>query len=70
MDDYNGKLVTLRIKDKEALLTISLFDIEGTIDDKGLLLRYKESKKEIGYFEDICGLDFKCMMKVLGYEEI
>ena len=65
---YQGELVTFRIKDKEALVCVSLLDIEGIINENGLLLKYKKNGEELGYFEDVCGIDFYEMMTFFGYK--
>ena len=64
---YEGELVTFKIADKEELVAISLCDLEGIIDDNGLLLK-KKTGEELGYFENVYGINFYEMMTFFGYE--
>ena len=65
---YEGELVTFKIKDKEALVSISLLDIDSEINEEGLLLKNNKNGEVIGYFEEVYGINFYEMMRILGYE--
>ena len=65
---YEGGLVTFRLKDKETLLSVPLTQLEVEINENGLLIKNKENGEEIGYFEDVYGIDFYEMMQFFGYE--
>lgn len=65
---YEGQLVTFRLKNKQELVSCSLLDLNGIINDKGLLLVKKNSGEELGYFENVIGINFYDMMTFFGYE--
>ena len=66
---YQGELVAFRIKGSETLVAVSLDELDSEINENGLLLKYKENGKEIGYYDAVCGISFNEMMQVLGYEK-
>ncbi len=65
---YQGELVTFRIKDKEALVCLSLLDLDTELNENGLLLKNNKNGEILGYFEDVWGIDLNEMMRILGYE--
>ena len=65
---YEGQLVTFRIKDKEALIALSLFEIELESNEESIIVKKKENGEIIGELENVIGIDFDEMMRILGYE--
>ena len=43
-------------------------EVDVEINENGLLIKNKENGEEIGYFEDVYGIDFYEMMQFFGYE--
>lgn len=60
---YNNELVTLRFSDYDNLVVTSLKDIQGVLDDAGLLL--KKDNKDIGHVVASYGIDFEEMINII-----
>lgn len=65
---YEGGLVTFRIKDKESLVALSLFEIELESNEESIIVKKKENGEIIGELGNVIGIDFDEMMRILGYE--
>lgn len=54
---YEGGLVTLRLKDNETLLAISLCEIDIELQEERILIKNKENGDIIGELESITGIE-------------
>lgn len=54
---YEGGLVTLRLKDNETLLAISLCEIDIELQEERILIKNKENGDIIGELESVTGIE-------------
>lgn len=54
---YEGGLVTLRLKDNETLLAISLYEIDIELQEERILIKNKENGDIIGELENVIGIE-------------
>ena len=65
---YEGELITFRFKDRESLAALSLSEIELESNEESIIVKKKENGEIIGELENVIGIDFDEMMRILGYE--
>lgn len=54
---YEGGLITLRLKDNETLLAVSLCDIDIELQEERILIKNKENGDIIGELETVTGIE-------------
>ena len=65
---YEGELITFRFKDKESLVALSLFEIELESNEESIIVKRKENGEVLGELDNVIGIDFEEMLRILGYE--
>ena len=65
---YEGELITFRFKDKESLAALSLFEIELESNEESIIVKKKENGEVLGELDNVIGIDFEQMLRILGYE--
>ncbi len=61
---YNGELITFRVRGKEELASFSLYDINIKVVGDEFLLTTR-SGKEIGYIDQVAGIDITDLVSAL-----